>query len=70
MNYTNPWFLKDTPLFFIMLIAIFIKCPATGLIDEFVVGKPTNVMKLIISAIFNIAIIFYLNGILQSIIAL
>jgi len=64
------WFMKDSPLFLIMLVAVFLKCPATGLIDEFVVGKPANILKLIISGIFNMAMVFYLNGVLQAIITL
>ena len=67
---TIAWFLSTSPLFLVMIIVLLVKYPLTGLIDEFVVGKPPNILRLLLVFVFNMILVVYLNDVFLNIMLL
>ena len=67
---TLAWFMQDSPLFLIMIAALIIKYPLTMLIDNYFIGKPPNILRLMLAFVFNLILVVYLSDVFLNIMSL
>ncbi len=67
---TLAWFMNESSLLIIMVVALAIKYPATMLIDNYFIGKPPNILRLMLAVIFNLILVVYLSDVFLNIMSL
>jgi hypothetical protein len=67
---TLAWFMKDNPLLLIMVVALLVKYPSTAMIDNYFIGKPPNLLRLLLAIVFNLILVVYLSDVFVNIMSL
>jgi hypothetical protein len=67
---TIAWFMNGSSLLIIMIVALAVKYPVTMLIDNYFIGKPPNILRLMLAIVFNLILVVYLGNVFLNIMSL